>query len=318
MAQWTTEKTIEFFADVPAVEDGGTVFHQLKCKHQLELFQNVLELKQNMAGRSKQGSSSQATDPFSQVSSASAIILSIDIEQFGRKQDEATRTQEAIRRKVMGSIERSGLMFWGHPLRDFLPVDLPEEVIVQLKIRKAEHVPIMDILVKGQFRLAKGKLFSCFPVGEEESELWEGQMLSDFDEEMLLTLLWERPLMRYSQLPGYLQVKEYAYLAVFAVSQQFEVFEQLPLALQTHEHVIEAAIVKDYRKAKDFLPASVLQQDNVKAMLMKCETAETARKALLDEGSAELSRSRRAHDGHGWGGRPWWQTSWGGWEGSWR
>lgn len=337
MANWTSEKMIQFLAHVPSVlpsDDSADDFHQLQCKHHLEMFQTVLQLKENMAGRSKPGSSSQATDPFGQLSSASAMMLYIDVEQFPQEQDEAKKALEASERSLMGSIARSGLMFWGYPLRDFLPAKLPETATVQLKIRRAELVPIMDILVRGLFQLTKGRLLSCIPAGQygEEHELWalEGQSLSDFDEEMLRTLLWGRPLMRYKELPEYLKVRKYAYLAVFAVSQQLEVFEQLPEELKTHDEVIEAAIVKGNNKVKDYLPASVLQKGNVQAMLMKHEVAENARKALLHAGSSQLLQvglakpSRRKpgsqeakSSSQGWAGRGGrqWPEGWEGWEG---
>lgn len=88
MANWTTVKTIAFVAEMPAIEDGCEVLHQLKCKHQLGRFQNALDLKQDTAGHSKEGSSSQASDPFGHVSTASAMILFIDPQHF-QQHDEA-------------------------------------------------------------------------------------------------------------------------------------------------------------------------------------------------------------------------------------
>ena len=320
MASWTTVKTLTFIAEVPAIEDGCTVLHQLKCEHKLGLFQTVLDLKQDMAGHSKEGSIGQARDPLGHLSTASTMMLFIDPGQFQQQQqDEAQNTSDAIARSVVGSVERSGMMFWGHPMRDFLPAILPDKVIVQLKPRQQKHVMVMDSLVKGQFRLTRGKLFSTIHVGQDgaDVELWEGK-LSEFDEEMLLTLLWERPVMRYKELPDYLKVKEYASLAVFAVSQQLEVFEQLPTELQTHGEVIEAAIVKDCCRAKDFLPAPVIQQANVRAILVKCEKAARARKALINEElkathqKATATSQGRGRTSQGKGGSS--QDTWNSWD----
>ena len=160
---------------------------------------------------------------------------------------------------MVGSVECSGMMFWGHPLRDFLPAVLPDVVIVQLKL-------VMDSLVKGQFRLTRGKPFSSILVREDERtlssgrascvELWEGK-LSEFNEEMLLTLLWERPVMRDKELPDYIKVNEYASLAVFAVSQQLEVFEQLPKELQTHDMMMSLRRALSRTSARQILPPCI-------------------------------------------------------------
>jgi hypothetical protein len=200
---------------------------------------------------------------------------------------------------------------------------------------------VMDSLVKGQFRLTQGKLFSSILFGEDGAhiELWEGK-LSEFDEEMLLTLLWERPVMRYKELPDYLKVKEYASLAVFAVSRQLEVCDQLPEGLKTHGEVIEAAIAKNYSRAKDFLPAPVIQQANVRAMLLKYEKEANEREALISKESkamhqkttkdkamhqkATATRQGRGRTSQGRGGSSWdaweWTGHWTGqdWTGHWK
>ena len=53
--------------------------------------------------------------------------------------------------------------------------------------------------------------------------------------------------------------------------------------MQTHGEVIEAATVKDHCRANDFLPVPVVQQTNVRAMLVKCEKEANYDEALINK-----------------------------------